>query len=606
MKILLSIFLMMIAIVGLYFAVTRTINLLSYRARKRKKYPNKQFKKGLDPVTYALYGVAVILMVVSLMLPEKNPKKEPEVTVDQQQEELPPEPPPPEFKPESVAASRPVNWGINWEIFVNGEHTEEFSRENWIEFGEPDEYFALPGIAAFRGNNYRNSASYGTAEVTQQELELKWTVETGSLEDSSWAGSGWTGQPLIVQWDDMERQVMNLYDEKKEKEGLTEVIYACLDGRIYFLDLEDGTPTRDVLDIGMCFKGSGSLDPRGYPIMYVGSGDENSDGKKPRMYIISLIDGSILYEYGSDDELALRKDNGNWSAFDSSPLVDVETDTLIWPGENGLLYTIKLNSQYDVVAGTVSVDPETPVVARYTTSRSSEDRYWYGFEASANIVDEYLYVSENGGLFYCVNLNTMELVWAQDTKDDSNSSPVFERISVDENYIYTAPSLHWTADEEMHGTVNIYKLNAETGEIIWKKPYEVYTVDGVSGGVQASPVLGKQGSDIEGLVIYSVSRTPDEEDGILVALDTDTGDEVWRLDMDAYAWSSPVAVYTDSGESYIIICDAWGYISLVKGSTGELLHTEDAGYLIEASPAVFNDTMVIGTRDQKIYGYKIK
>jgi hypothetical protein len=27
--------------------------------------------------------------------------------------------------------------------------------------------------------------------------------------------------------------------------------------------------------------------------------------------------------------------------------VDTETDTLIYPGENGILYLIKLNTQYD-------------------------------------------------------------------------------------------------------------------------------------------------------------------------------------------------------------------------------------------------------------------
>lgn len=56
-----------------------------------------------------------------------------------------------------------------------------------------------------------------------------------------------------------------------EQEDLVEVIYAALDGYIYFLDLDTGEPTRDALWLGYTFKGSGSLDPRGYPILYVGS-----------------------------------------------------------------------------------------------------------------------------------------------------------------------------------------------------------------------------------------------------------------------------------------------------------------------------------------------
>ena len=43
------------------------------------------------------------------------------------------------------------------------------------------------------------------------------------------------------------------------------------------------------------------------------------------------------------DAFALR----DWHAYDSSPLVDAETDTLIYPGENGILYTIKLNTVFD-------------------------------------------------------------------------------------------------------------------------------------------------------------------------------------------------------------------------------------------------------------------
>ena len=41
------------------------------------------------------------------------------------------------------------------------------------------------------------------------------------------------------------RAVMNIYDWAKNKEELVEVIYACMDGYVYFLELETGDPTRD-------------------------------------------------------------------------------------------------------------------------------------------------------------------------------------------------------------------------------------------------------------------------------------------------------------------------------------------------------------------------
>jgi outer membrane protein assembly factor BamB len=237
--------------------------------------------------------------------------------------------------------------------------------------------------------------------------------------------------------------------------------------------------------------------------------------------------------------------------------------------------------------------------------RSNQETRWLGYEASANIIENYLYVSENGGLFYCVDLNTMELVWAQDTMDDSNSSPVFQKISDTEAYIYTAPSLHWTKNSNDQGSVSIYKLNALTGEIVWEKAFNVHTVDGISGGIQSTALLGKAGSSIENLVIYTVSRTPDKKTGVMVALDTATGKEVWSMSMDYYTWSSPVALYNADGTAYIVVCDTAGKAKLVDGTTGQVLSSLDLGGLVEASPAAYENTLVVGTRAEKICAIKV-
>lgn len=509
--------------------------------------------------------------------------------------------PVPTFTPEYTDSSNPENWGVDWDIIQSGSIVDNFDRTDKISFGAGYEYTELEGIITFRGDNYRSGATYGTANIVNKTISSLWDRNIGSL--NGWPGSGWTGQPLIVKWPEETKQVMNIKDEKKAKDGLVEVIYATLDGYVYFYDLDDGSYTRDPVYIGMNFKGAGSLDPRGYPLMYVGSGDYFS-GKTPRMYIISLIDGSILYEKSGSDSFTLRSD---WAAFDSSPLIDSETDTLIWPGESGILYTIKLNSNYDPAAGTISINPEEIVKTRYTTSRSNGGTYWLGYEPSAVIVDRYLYTSENGGMFFCIDLDTMELVWAQDTKDDSNSTPVFEwDESGETGYIYTAPSLHWTADSSSQGELSIYKLNAKTGDIVWEYKYNCHTVSGVSGGVQSTPLLGKKDTALEGIILYTIARTPNAYNGILVALNTETGEVVWQKSMDNYTWSSPVAIYTESGDAYIILCDSLGNVSLVDSADGTTLSTINIGSNIEASPAVFGNILVVGTRGQKIYGIKVE
>jgi len=585
----------------LLLAALQTKSFFEYCERQKRK--GRKAPKTLGGITWLLYGCGAVLLLLSLVAGLTT--GEPEAQQPPRDTSGDPQPSAPVFLAEKTADTDPLNWQIRWEIFDDGQLQSSYRREDPISFSDPEDYYPLPGVPTFRGNNYRNSASYGTASIVEKTLKTVWTHNTGTIKGGSWSGTGWTGQPLIVQWDAETRQLMNLYRDKKIKTDLVEVIYASLDGRIYFMDLADGSDTRDPLDIGMCFKGAGSLDPRGYPLLYVGSGDVNSLDERPRMYIISLLDGSILYQYGHEDQLAYRTDNENWCAFDSAPLVHADTDTLIWPGENGILYTIRLNTKYDPSTGSLSVSPEPPVTTRYLTERTNSTDYWCGYEASPVIVENYLYISENGGMFYCIDLNTMEPVWAQDTKDDSNSTPVFERISETEGCLYTAPSLHWTKDSQSKGTVSIYKLDAVTGQILWEAPYDVHTVSGVSGGVQASPVLGRPGTDMEGLIFYAIARTKTKESGTLVALDTATGEEIWRFEMDHYTWSSPVGVYDQNGKGYLVQCDSHGNAYFLD-STGKVVDKLYLGGNTEASPAVFDNMIVVGTRLRKICGIKIR
>ena len=594
-------FTIVLAIVGILLlgvAALRTVQYLGYR--KRRMAAGKRVRP-IDLLTVLCYVLAVLALVGILLIPggEKTPEVPDAPDTSTADTAAVPETtdPPIVYAPHKTASTDPANWGISWEIFRDGQKVDSYERSEPIFFGSETEYFAGKGVATFRGNNYRTCTGYGTADaIVNKTYSTAWTATTGTLEGGVWSGSGWTGQPLMARWDEQTKKLMNLYPEKQAKADLVEVIYATLDGHIYFLDLDDGSATRDPINIGMCFKGAGALDPRGYPIMYVGSGDVNYYGERPRAYIISLIDGSVLYEFGADDPLALRQDNSRWTAFDSSPLVDAETDTLIWPGENGILYTMKLNTSFDKAAGTLSIAPSEQVVARYSAQRSSADKYWLGFEASASVCENYLYISENGGLFFCIDLNTMELIWAQDTRDDSNGSPVFVRTAEDAGVIYTAPSLHWTQDENAQGQISIYKLDAITGQILWQTPYNVHTVSGVSGGVQSTVLL----NHTDGLVYCTVARTPDVYSGLLVALDMDTGAEVWRMSMTNYAWSSPVLLADNAGSQYVAVADSMGYLFLLDAASGEQLYVHELGGLVEATPAVYLDKLVVGTRAEKI------
>jgi outer membrane protein assembly factor BamB len=325
------------------------------------------------------------------------------------------------------------------------------------------------------------------------------------------------------------------------------------------------------------------------------------------MYIYSLIDGSILWRSGAaqKDEFAHRE---SWQAYDSSPLVSAEADTLIWPGENGVLYTFVLNAEFDRSAGTVQVTPSEPVKYRYTTPESADDAdnvRWYGMENSAAIWKNYIYFTDNGGWLQCVDLNTMQPVFVQDVKGDSDCSPLLEPVG-GELFLYTASEIdnkRGADNDGSTGTSYIRKINAMTGEILWEASYACYNRDGATGGVLASPVLGR--GTLEGLVVFSVSRVEDMDKGILVAFDKTTGEKVWEQKMAHYSWSSPVAVYTPDGTGYIVHCDSRGDMSLRDGLTGEVLDKVNLGENVEASPAVFNNMIVVGTKGEKIYGVRI-
>lgn len=517
----------------------------------------------------------------------------------------------------AVASTQPSAFDITTKLFRGTEPIASFQRETPIIFGQGKDYTALEGVITFRGNNYRDTAAYGTADVRTATLNIAWSVPTGSLAKTggtgAWTGSGWTGQPLLVKWPEDIKQIMNLKAEKKADPDLVEVIYPCLDGNIYFLDLRDGTYTRPpIRSGGGPFKGTGSLYPDGTPLLAVGHGDNAPNKEVVRARLYSLVDQSLLYSFGKKpDPNAYRR----FHAYDSSALFDVETDTLIQPGENGMLYTIKLNTDFDKEAGTLTVDPDPPIKINYTSplykdvSPATTRARWWGIETSAAAWRNYLFVGENGGHLFAFDLNTMKLVWVQDTLDDTNVTPVFEEAPEDgTNYIYISTSLHITAPgttDPRKGGIPIWKINAATGEVVWQTdPYPCYTITDVSGGVQATPVLGK--NDIADLVIFSVARTPNVSTGITVALDKKTGKEVWRTQFNHYAWSSPVAVYTPEGKSYIVQCDTAGNMFLLEGTTGKILDYISLGANIEASPAVFGNTIVVGTRGQKIFGVTIK
>lgn len=473
-----------------------------------------------------------------------------------------------------------------------------------IAFEQP--YTNLEGVVTFRGDHHRSSAAYGRADIRLKKFDGRmWSCRTGRLKKTNgrgkyWTGSGWTGQPILIRWDAETRNIMNLYKDKKNKADLVEVIYPTMDGNVYFLDMQDGTPTRDTISLGMPIKGTGSLHPGGLPIFIAGAGDSMGT-KCARSFILDLVRGEIACELGYDDAYALREDHNRFHGFDSSPLFDIKNDLVLQPSENGIIYTTRLNSKLE--DGNLTLNPEIVSRLRYTNDRFGNENFWMGMESSAVMYKHYMYIADNGGNLLCFDVRTMDLIWTADLQDDSNASPVLEEEDGNAS-IYISTSLHFTKDNTGWGDIPIWKINACTGEKIWETSYRCATMAGVSGGVQATALLGKE--SLSDLVFFAIARTGGFNRGRLVALSKATGTEVWAVKLSHYPWASPLGVYDTEGNGYIVQCDSDGNMLLLDGLTGRLLDTINLGKNIEASPAAFGNTIVVGTRGQRICGVKLR
>ncbi len=497
---------------------------------------------------------------------------------------------------------RPGSVGYFEEILIGSKIVENYIDGNEIEFPKRGEYAKDLGLATFRGDNYRSGGAYGTADISEEKLEIIWDFNIGSISTQSggyWPGVGWTGQPAILKWDSKTASNMNIKDKFKGT-NFKEVIYGSLDGNIYFCDLESGEWTRDPIHIGYPTKGSVSVDPRGYPLLFTGQGigENGTQTLTPRFRIFNLIDQSLLFEINGDDPDSFR----DWPNFDSSGLLDVKNDTFYQMGENGIIYKIKLNTEYNPDAGDISINPEV-VKYRYLNPFGPN----IGIESSPAVYDRFLYFTDNNGMVACIDLNNLRTLWVAGTGDDTDSTPVLDETP-EGVFLYTGTEVDIIGARGGNASGQypavLSKFNALTGELIWKKEYDCLYNSVINGGVLGTPVAGR--NEIDNLVIYPLAKYGGEYRGKLVALDKETGEEVWSLDSEAYSWSSPTAVYTPGGKAYILYCNFAGNMYLLEGKTGRVLDTISLGANVEGSPGVYENTAVIGSYAKKIFGVRIR
>ena len=192
-------------------------------------------------------------------------------------------------------------------------------------------------------------------------------------------------------------------------------------------------------------------------------------------------------------------------------------------------------------------------------------------------------------------------IWAVDTGDAVMAAVALDLTESRDLDLYTGNMLM----NRKKGNAQIRKYNAMTGKELWTVEIGVQkdTKKKKDVGVKASPVIGEH--DLRDLVYFTVTGlneegrqslgVGEETQAALVALEKENGRIRWAKALSSRSESSPMAVYDKGGKGWIIQCAEDGTILLVEGLTGKTVNELHVDGEISASPAAYNNLMVIGT-----------
>jgi len=440
----------------------------------------------------------------------------------------------------------------------------------------PASGFQTPGLLTFRGNATRTY--YGTGPVPQ-DPKVVWTYPGGSKKmcahssvpfgehqksggNDLWCGSGWTGQPSVFDY-----------------QGRTWVVFGAYDRKVHFVDWETGEDIIPPFPTGDIIKGSVSIDPDGYPLVYSGSRDNY-------VHVIA-IDRETPKELWRlpADAVSPVKWNDDW---DPSPLI--MNDYMFEGGENSQFHIVKLNRGYDA-NHKVTVDPDlafhmegwddelTEELAKLDEHLEVKRKDDVSIENSVAYKDGVIYFANSGGLVQ--GWDVSGIAQGQEPKrvfrfwngDDTDASVVID----DEGFLYVASQQERKSPRAQ-----------EVGQLIKLDPRKqgdealVWSVHD-SRGFWATPAL-------HGDLVIAPS-----DDGTTYGVDRASGKVLWTKVLPGPTWSSPVVV-----DDVWIQGDCAGGIHAfdvanTKVAPPELWNVEVVG-CVESTPAAWNGRLFVGTR----------
>ncbi|WP_203908551.1 outer membrane protein assembly factor BamB family protein [Rhizocola hellebori] len=432
----------------------------------------------------------------------------------------------------------------------------------------------VQGIITFRGNPTRTF--YGTGPIPRTAPQELWRFPKSgglcaiSVDDQGpreWCGTGFTGQPAVF-----------------EREGKTWMVVGAYDRALHFLDTKTGERIIDDFPTGDIIKGTVTIDPDGFPLVYTGSRDNYfrvvafDRGKQPKeLWKISA------------DAVSPTMWNDDW---DASPLV--LDDFLFEGGENGQFHIIKLNRGYDS-NGKVTVNPKlvfnTPGWDDQLL-KDIKDRN-VSIENAVTVVGNIVYFSNSGGLIQGWDISGLkdgkkpDRVFRFWTGDDSDGSIVAD----EQGFLYVGAEYE-RGNETSKRNGQMMKLDPRKPDnpLVWK--VDDLNKSGGKGGIYDSPALYKD------LIIWGTNK------GDVIAVDRATGVVRWRIPL-SRVHMSPVVV-----DGVMVVGDCTGILNAYDiadtNAQPKQLWSIKPGACIESTPAVWKGNLYFGTRGGAIHALGLR
>ena len=433
------------------------------------------------------------------------------------------------------------------------------------------------GLTTFRGNASRDY--YGEGPVPLHPV-VRWryprtgglcSVSSDLFGTETWCGTGWTGQPNVIQHPD----------------GVIEIREGAYDRDYHFLNGLTGKPLRPSLPTGDLAKGSATSDSDGYPLYYGGSRDNLL-----RVIALDRSQPTVLWEFDADSQPG-KVWNDDW---DAAPLQI--GDYLLEGGENSWFYAIHLHRHYRA-DGKVRVNPQivmrVPGWDEQLREQVQDDDI--SIENSVAFRDGVVYFSNSAGLVQGWDISDIlkggthyKRVFRFWDGDDTDASIVItssRHLIVGRKMEENVPRTESFPRDHAIGDLMELDPRRPGHPVLWSHQLGGFAPD---DGVLGTPAYYKG-------VIYATWT-----EGGVAAVDDRTGKLLWKMPLHGPTWSSPVPL-----DGKLIVADGAGRLNCFDISDPRVMpkllwRLPLSSGVIEATPAVWHGWIYVGSRDGGIYG----